>query len=67
MSISLHLTDDEQAALRARAEHEGVSEEEVARRAVRTYVEIEDHRDRVFAAAAKVMAAHQAALDELGR
>jgi len=67
VSISLHLNDEEQAALRARADREGVSEEEIARRAVRSYVDLEDHRDRVASAAARVIAAHQDALDRLGR
>jgi plasmid stability protein len=65
--MTLRLTDDEQEQLRARAEREGVSMQEVARRAIREYVGLEDHRDRVFASAARIMEAHADALDRLGR
>ena len=41
--------------------------QELARRAVREYVGLEDHRDRVFASARRVLAAHADALDRLGR
>jgi predicted transcriptional regulator len=34
MAMTLRLDDDEQAALRALAEHEGVSQHEAARRAI---------------------------------
>lgn len=65
--MTLRLSDDERERLRARAEREGVSMQEVARRAIRQYVGLEDHRDRVFASAARVMEAHADALDRLGR
>lgn len=39
MAMTLRLTDEEAAALRARAEREGRSMQEVARQAVRDYVE----------------------------
>ncbi|MDQ3946577.1 MAG: DUF6290 family protein, partial [Actinomycetota bacterium] len=39
MAMTLRLTESEQAALRARAEAEGISMQEAARRAVREYVE----------------------------
>ena len=45
--MTLRLTDDEQAALRERAEAEGISMQEAARRAVREYVTKGQHRDRV--------------------
>ena len=61
------MTDDEQAALRERAEFEGISMQDAARRAVRDYVARGAHRDRVSEAAARVMAAHAEALDRLGR
>jgi len=38
MAMTLRLTEDEQFALRERAEIEGVSMQEAARRAVRDYV-----------------------------
>jgi predicted transcriptional regulator len=67
MAMTLRLTDDEQAALRRRAEAEGISMQEAARRAVRDYVERGSHRDRVSEAAGRVMATHAEALDRLGQ
>jgi plasmid stability protein len=65
--MTLRLSDDEQALLRERAATEGVSMQEVARRAVREYIGREDHRDRVMASAEKVMRAHADAIERLGR
>ena len=65
--MTLRLTDDEQEALRERAEREGVSMQDAARRAVREYVANGAHKDRVSAAAARVIDAHRDALDRLGR
>jgi plasmid stability protein len=67
MAMTLRLTDDEQQQLRARAAAEGVSMQEVARRAVREYIGREDHRARVLAAAEKVLVAHADAIERLGR
>ncbi len=67
MAMTLRLTDDEQEMLRTRAADEGVSMQEIARRAVREYIGLEDHRDRVLAAAKRVFTAHADALDRLGR
>jgi len=67
MAMTLRLTEDEQTALRDRAEIEGVSMQEAARRAVRDYVARGHHRDRVSAAAKRVMEAHGEALERLGR
>jgi hypothetical protein len=67
MAMTLRLTTDEQQALRERAEAEGISMQEAARRAVREFVIRGNHRDRVSRAAARVMAAHAEALDRLGR
>ncbi len=67
MAMTLRLTDDELEALRARAAAEQVSMQEVARRAIRAYVGIEDRRHRVFEAARRVTAAHGEALDRLGQ
>jgi predicted transcriptional regulator len=67
MAMTLRLTDDEQAALRERAEAEGISLQEAARRAVRDYVERGSHRDRVSGTAKRIMATHAEALDRLGR
>lgn len=64
--MTLRLTDDEHAALRERAEAEGISMQDAARRAVREYVAHGAHRDRVSDAANRVIAAHREALDRLG-
>jgi len=65
--MTLRLTQDEQTALRERAEAEGISMQEAARRAVRDYVAHGHHRDRVSAAAKGVMETHADALERLGR
>lgn len=65
--MTLRLSDEEQELLRRRAVEEGVSMQEVARRAVREYVGLEDHRDRVFASARRVLTAHADAIERLGR
>jgi hypothetical protein len=67
MAMTLRLTDEEQLALRDRAAAEGVSMQEIARRAVREYVGLAEHRDRVVASARKIMLAHADAIDRLGR
>jgi predicted transcriptional regulator len=64
--MTLRLTDDERAALQERAEAEGISMQDAARRAVREYVARGDHRDRVTGAAECVMSAHADALERLG-
>ncbi len=66
MAMTLRLTDDEQEALRERAEVEGISMQEAARRAVREFVARGQHHDRVGAAAVKVMDRHADALRRLG-
>ena len=67
MAMTLRLTADEQAALRERAEAEGISMQEAARRAVRDYVSRGRHTERVSAAARRVIAVHAEALERLGR
>jgi len=66
MAMTLRLTDEEQAALRQRAELEGISLQEAARRAVREFVERSDHSDRISKTAAKILQAHGEALHRLG-
>jgi len=66
MAMTLRLTEDEQTALRARAQLEGISMQEAARQAVRDYVTRGDHVDRVSAAAGRVIVAHADALRRLG-
>lgn len=67
MAMTLRLSDEEQELLRRRAAEEGVSMQEIARRAVREYVGVEDHRDRVFASARRVLDVHADAIERLGR
>ena len=67
MAMTLRLTDEEREALRERAQAEGISMQEAARRAVREYVTRGEHRGRVAIAADRVIAAHRDALDRLGR
>ncbi|HEY3831440.1 MAG TPA: ribbon-helix-helix protein, CopG family [Acidimicrobiia bacterium] len=67
MAMTLRLTDDEQTALQERAAADGISMQEAARRAVREYVARGEHRERVSAAARRVMTRHADALDRLGR
>lgn len=67
MAMTLRLTEDEQAALQAQAEAEGISMQDAARRAVREYVARHQHQARVSAAAAHIMEVHADALDRLGR
>jgi plasmid stability protein len=67
MAMTLRLTDEERAALRARAEAEGISMQDAARRAVREYVRRGEHQDRVAVAASRVLDAHEDAIERLGR
>ena len=66
MAMTLRLTDAEQAALKARAEAEGISMQEAARRAVREFVSRSEHRDRVAHAAGLIIETHSDALRRLG-
>lgn len=66
MAMTLRLTDAEQDALKKRADVEGISMQEAARRAVREFVTRSEHRDRVEHAADRVMHAHADALRRLG-
>lgn len=66
MAMTLRLTDVEQEALRARAEADGISMQEAARRAVREFVALSDHRDRVGRAAQLIIGTHSDALRRLG-
>ena len=66
MPMTLRLTDAEQTALRERADAEGISMQEAARRAVREFVSRGQHHDRVGAAARQVMHRHADVLRRLG-
>lgn len=65
--MTLRLTDEEHEALRARADAEGTSMQDTARRAIREYVGRREHRDRVAAAAELITNAHDDALKRLAR
>lgn len=65
--MTLRLTDTEQDALRDRAEAEGISMQEAARRAVREFVARDQHRDRVGEASRRIIDAHAGALECLGQ
>lgn len=65
--MTLRLTDDEADALRRRADAEQRSMQEVARAAVREYVDRHDHEDDVDEAAQWVVTNFREALDRLGR
>ncbi len=67
MAMTLRLTDEEQQALKERAASEGISMQEVARKAIRDYVERSEHRVKVSAAADKVLTVHADAIERLGR
>ncbi len=67
MAMTLRLTDEEQDALKERAAAEGVSMQDVARRAIRDYVERSDHRDRVATAADLILDVHADAIERLGQ
>lgn len=64
--MTLRLTDAEQAALRERAEAEGISMQDAARRAVREFVTRGQHSDRVDDAATLILHRHSEALRRLG-
>ena len=65
--MTLRLTAEEQERLKDQAAVEGVSMQDVARRAIRDYVARSDHRSRVSVAADLIMDVHADALDRLGR
>jgi hypothetical protein len=66
MAMTLRLTDAETEALRAQAEIENRSMQDVARAAVRTYIERYAHRHRVAAASAEGAQRYAEALRILG-
>lgn len=64
--MTLRLSDEEASALRERADIEGISMQEAARKAVREFVQRAAHRDRVADAAGLIMERHSDALRRLG-
>lgn len=66
MAMTLRLTDEETAALRAQADAEQRSMQDVARQAIRDYTAQKAHQARVTDAIGFVMKHHEGALRELG-
>lgn len=67
MAMTLRLTDDENEALRRRAELESRSMQDVARQAVREYVENHSRADLLDAVLDSELPRYAEALDRLGR
>jgi predicted transcriptional regulator len=66
MAMTLRLDDDETEALRTRAEHEGRSMQEVARQAVREYVERTSRRELLDRVVDEELPRYAEALRRLG-
>jgi plasmid stability protein len=66
MAMTLRLTDEEAAALRKRAEREGRSMQDVAREAVRQYVESASRRELVDQVLDEELPRYAEALRRLG-
>ena len=67
MAMTLRLDDDESAALRRRAELEGRSMQEVARAAVREYIERTSRRDLLDQVLDEELPRYAEALERLGQ
>lgn len=67
MAMTLRLTDDEAAALRLRAERERRSMQEVARQAVREYVERHSRAELLGQVLDEELPRYAEALERLGR
>jgi hypothetical protein len=67
MAMTLRLTDEETAMLRRRAELEGRSMQEVARDAVRTYIETTSRRELLDRVLDRELPRYAEALERLGR
>jgi plasmid stability protein len=65
--MTLRLTDEETAALRSRAETEGRSMQEVAREAIREYVDVADRAELLKRVLDSELPRYADALDRLGR
>jgi plasmid stability protein len=66
MAMTLRLTEDETAALRARAQREGRSMQEVAREAVREYIERTSRRELLDRVLDEELPRYAEALERLG-
>lgn len=67
MAMTLRLNDDETAALSRRAAHEGRSMQEVARQAVREYVERTSKRELIDRVLDAELPRYAEALERLGQ
>ena len=66
MAMTLRLSEKEQRALKKRAERDGVSMQDAARRAIREYLDNSEHTTRVVDAAKQIMKVHAEAIEQLG-
>ena len=66
MAMTLRLSDEEAEALRLRAEHEGTSMQEVARAAVREYIERASSRELLDRVLDEQLPRYAEALQRLG-
>jgi len=66
MAMTLRLTDDEAEALRRRAQREGRSMQEVAREAVREYIDRASRRELLDRVLAEELPRYAEALERLG-
>ncbi len=67
MAMTLRLDDSETDALRKRAEFEGRSMQEVARAAVRSYIEAQSKRDLIDSVLDEELPRFAEALERLGK
>ena len=67
MAMTLRLDEHEAAALRQRAEHEGRSMQDVARQAVREYIERSSHRELLDQVLDEELPRYAEALERLGK
>ena len=67
MAMTLRLTDEEAQALRRRADHERRSMQEVARQAVREYVERSSNRELLDRVLDSELPRYAEALERLGK
>ena len=67
MAMTLRLTDDESDALRRRADQEGRSMQEIARQAVREYVETHSRADLLNRVLDEELPRYAEALERLGQ
>lgn len=65
--MTLRLDDDEAAQLRAMADAEGLSQQEVARRAIKERYERSTHHSAVHEAGTRVVTRYAELLDRLSR